>query len=285
MVSNLEKKEKLINETQNNLSICEKTILDLLNTEKILQEKEKSISQTEKEITKLEIKKNELVQSFTTLISLKENKNELEKTNLQIKQETEKAKTTKEEIQQIKNFLEENKSKVEQKEIDSIKSGISKKYKYSLENFIVFPELLELCKHKNLRWDDEDLETWLIIPKEKATSYMILENAIILSKLKANNLPDGWYTWFHNVPDESCSVIEKNEVAAIDIHYDGKGKYHLELFIRDGTPKESKIKIEQVSKKLSGTLTGSRYFFNDLTNTKDSNVVKKILEIIKEIES
>ena len=57
LVSNLEKKEKLINETQNNLSICEKTILDLLNTEKILQEKEKSISQTEKKITKLEIKK------------------------------------------------------------------------------------------------------------------------------------------------------------------------------------------------------------------------------------
>ena len=57
-----------------------------------------------------------------------------------------------------------------EKEIDSINSGISKKYKYSLENFIVFPELLKLCEHKNLRWDDEDLGTWLIIPREKATA-------------------------------------------------------------------------------------------------------------------
>ena len=192
----------------------------------------------------------------------------------------------------IKHFINKNtdESKLKakellEKEIDSINSGISKKYKYSLENFIVFPELLELCEHKNLRWDDEDLGTWLIIPKEKATSYMILENAIILSKLKAYNLPDGWYTWFHNVPDESCSVIEKNGVAVIDVHYDGNGKYHLELFTRDGTPKESKIKIEQVSKKLSGTLTGSRYFFNDLTDTKNSKVVRKIREIIKEIDS
>ena len=116
LVSNLEKKEKLIKETQTNLSICEKTIVDLLNTEKLLKEREKTISQTENEITKLEIKKNELEQSFTTLISLKENKDELEKTNLKIKQETEKSKSTKEEIQQIKNFLEENKSKLEQKE-------------------------------------------------------------------------------------------------------------------------------------------------------------------------
>ena len=116
LVNNLEKKEKIINETQNSLSICEKTILDLLKSEKLLQEKEKTISQTEKEITKLEIKKNELEQSFTTLISLKENKNELEKTILQIKQETEKSKSLKEEIQQIKKFLEENKSQVEQKE-------------------------------------------------------------------------------------------------------------------------------------------------------------------------
>lgn len=116
LVSNLEKKEKIIKETQSNLSICEKTILDLLKSEKLLQEKEKTISQIEKEITKLEIKKNELEQSFTTLISLKENKNELEKTNLQIKQETEKSKSLKEEIQQIKKFLEENKSQAEQKE-------------------------------------------------------------------------------------------------------------------------------------------------------------------------
>lgn len=151
--------------------------------------------------------------------------------------------------------------------------------------FIVFPELLKLCEHKNLRWDDNNLGTWLIIPKEKATSYIVLENAIIYYKLQGYDFPEGWYTWFHNVPEESCSVIEKNEVAAIDIHYDGKGKYHLELFTRDGTPKESKIKIKQVSKKLSGTLTGSRYFFNDLIDTKNSKVVKKILEIIKEIES
>ena len=116
LVNNLEKKEKIINETQSNLSICEKTILDLLKSEKLLQEKEKTISQTEKEITKLEIKKNELEQSFTTLISLKENKNDLEKTNLQIKQETEKSKSVKDEIQQIKKFLEENKSQLKQKE-------------------------------------------------------------------------------------------------------------------------------------------------------------------------
>lgn len=45
--------------------------------------------------------------------------------------------------------------------------------------FIVFPELLKLCEHKNLRWDDNNLGTWLIIPKEKATSYIVLENAII----------------------------------------------------------------------------------------------------------
>ena len=134
--------------------------------------------------------------------------------------------------------------------------------------FIVFPELLKLCEHKNLRWDDNNLGTWLIIPKEKATSYIVLENAIIYYKLQGYDFPEGWYTWFHNVPEESCSVIEK-----------------LELFTRDGTPKESKIKIKQVSKKLSGTLTGSRYFFNDLTDTKNSKVVKKILEIIKEIES
>ena len=96
----------------------------------------------------------------------------------------------------------------------------------------------------------------------------MLENAIIYYKLQGYDFPEGWYTWFHNVPEESCSVIEK-----------------LELFTRDGTPKESKIKIKQVSKKLSGTLTGSRYFFNDLIDTKNSKVVKKILEIIKEIES
>lgn len=191
----------------------------------------------------------------------------------------------------IKHFINKNtdESKLKakellEKEIDSINSGISKKYKYSLENFIVFPELLELCEHKNLRWDDEDLGTWLIIPKEKATSYMILENAIILSKLKAYNLPDGWYTRFHNVPDESCSVIEKNGVAVIYVHYDGNGKYHLELFTRDGTPKESKNKIQQISKKFSIPLIGSRYYFNDLTDSKNSKVVKKILEIIKEIE-
>ena len=192
----------------------------------------------------------------------------------------------------IKHFINKNKNDSEQKakellekEISSIKAGTSKKYKYSLEKFIIFPELLELCEHKNIRWDDDNFGTWLIIPKEKATSYQVLENAIIYYKLQTYELPDGWYTWFHNKPDESCSVMEKAEVAAIDIHYDGNGKFHLELFTRTGTPKKATSKIQQVSKKLSGKLTGSRYFFNDLTDTKNSKVIKKIFEIIKEIES
>lgn len=73
----------------------------------------------------------------------------------------------------------------------------------------------------------------------------MLENAIIYYKLQGYDFPEGWYTWFHNVPEESCSVIEKNEVAAIDIHYDGKGKYHLELFTREELLRNQKLRLNK----------------------------------------
>ena len=117
-------------------------------------------------------------QSFTTLVSLKENKNDLEKTNLQIKQETEKAKTTKEEIQQIKNFLEENKSKVEQKEILLNEIFILNKNLETVENNNQYLE--ETKKDETNKFEEEKTEEQ--ISKQKLL-IEDLENEINKDKL------------------------------------------------------------------------------------------------------
>lgn len=192
----------------------------------------------------------------------------------------------------IDKFTDKNVKQCEQKageildnEIESIKNGYSKKtYEKSLEKFIIYPELLELSPRKMLLWDDT-FNTWVILPNKNNNGHIILENAIIYCKLKKEELPDGWSQDFYKVPGGSCLVIQKKNVAAIDVHYDVTGKYHLELFARDGTPRRARNKIKEVSDTLSGTLIDSRYHFKNLSDTKNSRVVNKILEIIKEIES
>jgi exonuclease SbcC len=116
IIKNLEQKEKQITETQNELTLCKNKIQELSDKEQNFLNEENSIIQTEEEIKKLEIKKNELEQSFSTLTTLKENKNNLETVNVKIKTKSKEQDNLKEKIQQIKNFIEENKNKIEEKE-------------------------------------------------------------------------------------------------------------------------------------------------------------------------
>ena len=116
-VINIEKKEYLINTTQTNLSECENKLSILENKKIELKENENKILKTEKEIKILEKKFNDLQESFSVLNSLSENKNNLENTNIQIENITKDFLSSEKIIDQIKTFLTENKSKLNQKEI------------------------------------------------------------------------------------------------------------------------------------------------------------------------
>lgn len=186
---------------------------------------------------------------------------------------------------------EKTKEKLERdlnKEIENIQKGLpSKKYNKNLDKFICYPKILEYAENKNVRWND-DLETWNIIPKQKATSILILQNIITDSKLHQKTLTDGWKTWFHKIPEEACLVVEKDKVATIDIRYLGNDKFQLQLFNRNDHTEEAKKKLKQIAsecgiRKCDNT---ERYILSDLTDsTTYSKLLKQVLSIINKFEA
>lgn len=184
----------------------------------------------------------------------------------------------------------ETKEKLESdlnKEIENIqKRQTSKKYNKYLDKFICYPEILEYAENKNVRWNN-DLKTWNIIPKQKATSILILQNIITECKLNQMKLANGWQIWFHKIPEEACLVVEKDNLAAIDIHYLGNDKFELQLFNRNNHSEEAKNKVKQVASEC-GIRKGyntERYILRDLTDSyPHSKLLKQVILIINKFK-
>jgi uncharacterized protein with ParB-like and HNH nuclease domain len=186
-------------------------------------------------------------------------------------------------LEQIKDKLE-NELNIEIKNIEN--GQTSKKYKDYLDKILIYPKVLEYAKNKNVRWND-DLETWNIIPQQKATSIYILENIIVENKLKSKLTQEGWVTWQHGVPTETCLVVEKKQVAAIDIHYLGNKKFDIQLFNRDDNSETARNKVKVVASEcgIRKGYNSDRYILNDLTDSpKESKLIKQILTIIDRFE-
>lgn len=196
-ITNIKKKQNLINETQTNLSECNNKLTLLENKQIELKENEKNIIKTEEEIKILEKKINNLQDSFPILKLLKENKINLENTNIQIENTTKEFLNSEKTIEQIKTFLTENKTKLIQKEILQKEIfELNKKLEIVLNNKNYLEEQEKDSKNKL-----EEEKTESILEKQK----LVIED--LKQQIETDKLNELAYTLAYNLKENSpCPV-------------------------------------------------------------------------------
>lgn len=165
--------------------------------------------------------------------------------------------------------------------IDDMKDG-KRKLDYDLDKFLIYPEILDYCKEKNIQWDDEK-DNWILVAQKRATTFIDLETYVfyleIIEQSTFNNT--GWKIWFYaEYNDGNCCVFSKEDNSCvIDCFLEKKGFYAINL--RNGNNQnQTKFEFEELAKRLSMQYSEERYRIFNLHKEAVYKVIKEIITAV-----
>ena len=147
---------------------------------------------------------------------------------------------------------------------------------------MIYPEILDYCKEKNIPWDDEK-DNWILVAQKRATTFIDLETYVfyleIIEQSTFNNT--GWKIWFYaEYNDGNCCVFSKEDNSCvIDCFLEKKGFYAINL--RNGNNQnQTKSEFEELANRLSMQYSEERYRIFNLHKEAVYKVIKEIITAV-----
>ena len=183
--------------------------------------------------------------------------------------------------------------------IDDIKDG-KRTLDYDLDKFLIYPEILDYCRRKNIQWYDET-DNWILIQKIRATTFRDLETYVfyleiikrpqfLMQNLTKDRDDEGyrftinsihWKIWFYaEYNDGNCCVFSKEDNSCIiDCSVYKKESYEINLRNEKNRDK-TKSEFKELAARLSMQYSEERYRIFNLHKEAVYKVIKEIITAV-----